>query len=158
MRLSSAAFKDGQTIPKKHSEDGQNLSPPLSWTDIPPGVQEFALLVEDPDAPRAEPWVHWLIYGLGPDVHELPEGLPRQPQLAQPIMATQGLNSWPQHNEGYRGPAPPRGSGRHRYYFRLFALDRALNLGPRIQKQALLRAIDSAKVLAHAELMGVYQR
>jgi Raf kinase inhibitor-like YbhB/YbcL family protein len=158
MRLTSTAFKDGQSIPKRHTEDGQNLSPPLAWSDVPEGVQEFAILAEDPDVPRAEPWVHWLIYGLAGDLRELPEGLPRATQIHDPVVATQGVNSWPQQNDGYRGPSPPRGSGRHRYYFRIYALDRAMNLAPRLAKQALLRAIDSTKVLAHAELMGIYQR
>lgn len=158
MRLASPAFKDGQTIPRKYTEDGENLSPPLVWSEVPTGTQEFALIMEDPDAPRPEPWVHWLIYGLAGDLRSLPEGLPRRAEVTEPIRAMQGVNSWSQQNEGFRGPSPPRGSGRHRYYFRLYAVDRPLNLGGRIQKQALLRAIDKAKLLGQCELLGLYQR
>jgi len=157
IQVRSTAFDDGQPIPAKYTEDGQDLSPPLRWDAVPEGVQEFVLICDDPDAPTAEPWVHWLIYKIPAATRELPEGLPTEATLDAPIKARQGTNSWPDgRTSGYRGPAPPPG-GVHHYHFKLYALDRELDLLPGLAKTSLLKAIEG-HVLAEGELVGTYQR
>jgi Raf kinase inhibitor-like YbhB/YbcL family protein len=121
MTVLSDAFANGQAIPRPFTEDSEDLSPPLSWTGMPQGVKELALIVDDPDAPRTEPWVHWVLYKIPADVHTLPEGLPLTPTLDVPLGSRQGKNSW--GTDGYRGPAPSRGDGTHHDHFRLYALD-----------------------------------
>ena len=153
--LHSTAFDQGRPIPKRHTGDGEDLSPPLAWSDPPARTRELALVVDDPDAPTAEPWVHWLLYNIPANVKSLPEGIPTTPTLTQPPGAAQGLNSWPK--PGYRGPAPPPGHGTHHYYFKLYALDAALGLGAGLDKRALLAAL-KGHVLAETELIGTYQR
>ena len=158
MRLYSAAFRNGAPIPKRYTGDGEDLSPPLQWEDVPEGTQELALLCEDPDAPVPEPWVHWVLYGLPPETRRLPEGIPPQTTLETPVRAMQGRNSWSRgRTTGYRGPAPPPGHGRHRYFFRLYVLDQPLGLNPGVDKQALLQAMQG-HVLQETQLMGTYQR
>lgn len=157
MQLTSSAFEDGQTIPRRHTEDGHNVSPPLSWQGQPQGTAQLALIVDDPDAPSAQPWVHWVIYSIPPDRAYLPEGLPRQVELQHPVSAQQGRNSWPSGNIGYRGPAPPPGHGTHHYHFKLYALDASLNLEGGIDKATLLSAIEG-HILEQTELVGTYSR
>lgn len=157
MKLTSTAIAQGQPIPKRHSGDGENLSPALAWDEPPAGTRQFALLCDDPDAPTPQPWVHWVIAGLSPALRGLPEGLPRQGTLKAPLAAVQGMNSWTSDNLGYRGPSPPHGHGTHHYSFRLYALDRELALPPGADKAALLNAI-RGHVLAEAVLMGTYER
>lgn len=155
--LTSRAFQHGQPIPTKYTGDGEDLSPPLTWNGVPKGTKEFALICDDPDAPRAEPWVHWVIYGITSDVRGLPEGLAKVERPQEPIGALQGKNSWPEgENIGYRGPAPPPGKA-HRYYFRLYALDQAGPNTPGLTKDELLKHIQG-HVLGEAVLMGTYQR
>lgn len=157
MRLESPTFKNGQPLPAKFTEDGDNVSPPLRWSDVPAGAVEFVLIVDDPDAPRDEPWVHWVIYRIPGDARELPEGVPRRSALTDPPGAQQGVNSWRQNNIGYRGPAPPIGHGPHRYCFRLYALGRPLQLASGKDKKAVAEALDG-HVLDQAELIGTYER
>jgi Raf kinase inhibitor-like YbhB/YbcL family protein len=131
MTISSTAFKDGQSIPKKYTEDGEDLSPPLKWEGVPDGIKELALIVDDPDAPTSKPWVHWVLYQIPADVRELPEGLPSGGRLEKPIKVLQGRNSWSSGRTiGYRGPAPPHRHGVHHYHFKLYAIDTSLNLYP----------------------------
>lgn len=153
--LRSPAFSDGQPIPRRHTGDGEDLSPPLSWSGLPARAVSLALIVDDPDAPTTHPWVHWVIYNLPADEQGLVEGIPPVASPASPSGATQGKNSW--GGEGYRGPAPPRGHGTHHYIFRLFAIDRALDLPAGLDKEALLAAI-RGHVMAEAELIGTYHR
>jgi hypothetical protein len=123
IKVRSTAFSDGQPIPKKYTEDGQDVSPPLAWDKVPEGTKELALICDDPDAPSHEPWVHWVIYKIPATVRELPEGLPTDATLNSPIKAMQGMNSWPDGRMiGYRGPAPPPGRVHH-YHFQVYALD-----------------------------------
>jgi Raf kinase inhibitor-like YbhB/YbcL family protein len=153
--LKTTAFQNGQPIPKRFSGDGADVSPPLTWTDPPDDTKELALIVDDPDAPTAEPWVHWVIYRLPAETRSLPEGVPAQPRLSAPAAVLQGKNSW--GTIGYRGPAPPRGHGTHHYHFRLYALGAPLAATPGLDKNALLKAM-KGHVLAEAELVGTYQR
>ncbi|HID20787.1 MAG TPA: YbhB/YbcL family Raf kinase inhibitor-like protein [Planctomycetaceae bacterium] len=158
IELTSTAFKNGERIPRKYTGDGQDVSPPLSWSGVPEGAKELALICDDPDAPGPEPWVHWVVYGLSPELAGLPEGIPAQSEIDKPVKALQGKNSWPSGRTiGYRGPAPPRGHGTHHYHFKLYALDTPLNLPPGVDKKRLLKAMEG-HIIAQGELIGTYER
>lgn len=152
--LTSSAFANGQAIPAKFTGDGQDVSPPLAWTGLPEGVRQLALICDDPDAPN-QVWVHWVIYGIGPDAAALPEAVPRRPIVPVPAGAMQGLNSW--RSTGYRGPKPPAGGGAHHYHFKLYALDTVLSLPPMATKSDLLKAMEG-HILDEALLIGTYSR
>jgi Raf kinase inhibitor-like YbhB/YbcL family protein len=153
MQLTSSAFKHGETIPKKYTADGDDVSPPLRWEGSPQGTKSFALICDDPDAPRGT-WTHWVLYNLPADLGTLEEGVPQQE--TQPGGARQGTNSWGKGNIGYRGPAPPPGKP-HRYFFKIYALDSVLDQAPGAGKERLEKAM-KGHVLAHGELMGTYGR
>jgi hypothetical protein len=120
LELQSDAFQAGKTFPTQYTCEGQNVSPPLSWFGVPDGTQTLALIFDDPDAPNGT-FSHWVLYNIPPDVSELPENASEN--LPQGIV--QGRNSY--GNSRYEGPCPPHGS-EHQYFFRLFAIDRALDL------------------------------
>lgn len=151
INMTSSAFAEGASIPVRHTCDGDNLSPPLSWTSPPPGTRSMALIADDPDAASGI-WVHWVLYNLPGDASGLPEGV----DVTQPLTgeAAQGKNS--SNNPGYRGPCPPRGSA-HRYFFKLYALDALLDLAPGATKAVLLEAM-KGRIVAEGQLMGTYQR
>jgi Raf kinase inhibitor-like YbhB/YbcL family protein len=153
--IQSSAFSAGQPIPRRHSGDGEDLSPALSWEGVPKATSALALIVDDPDAPSSEPWVHWVIYHLPATFDSLPEGI--SPVVRPPIPegVLQGRNSW--KTAGYRGPAPPKGHGVHRYFFKLYALDKVLELPEGLDKAGLLKASDP-HIIAVAETMGTYER
>jgi hypothetical protein len=151
LRLSSSALADGAPIQQVFTCEGNDQSPPLAWTGVPVSTRSFALIVDDPDAPRGT-WVHWLIWNLPADACELEPGVPTIPEL--PSGARQGLNDG--GDLGYQGPCPPPGRP-HRYFFRLFALDISLNLAPGATRSDLEAAFDG-HVLGRAVLMGTYQR
>jgi len=155
MTITSTAFANQAGIPRHFTGDGEDVSPPLAWTAVPAHAKELALVVEDPDAPTPEPWVHWLLYKIPPTATGLPEGVPASGSLSEPAGALQGLNSWDEI--GYRGPAPPKGHGVHHYHFRLYALDAPLEIGPGSKKKAILSAIEG-HILAQAELVATYDR
>ena len=155
LTVTSTAFAPGQSIPRKYTADGKDISPPLAWSNLPPGTKELALIVDDPDAPRAQAWVHWVIYKIPPDVAGLAEGIPATAKLSTPPGALQGKNDF--RATGYGGPAPPPGHGVHRYYFKLYALDAPLDLQAGADKGALLAAMEG-RVLAEGQLIGTYQR
>jgi Raf kinase inhibitor-like YbhB/YbcL family protein len=155
LNVRSPAFEESHAIPKRFTEDGEDLSIELTWSQLPPDTKELALIVDDPDAPRAEPWVHWLIYSIPAATTRLTEGIPPVPRPSSPAGSVQGKNSW--GTTGYRGPAPPRGHGTHHYHFKLYALDSALGLEPGLDKHELMTAL-SGHILAHGELVGTYQR
>jgi Raf kinase inhibitor-like YbhB/YbcL family protein len=143
--LASGAFTHGRPIPARHTCEGEDLSPPLAWSDTPAGARSLALITDDPDAP-GETFTHWIAWGLDPEAAGLAEGEPA------PV---EGRNDF--GAVGYRGPCPPPGHGRHRYVFRLFALGAELELGPRAARQELDQAI-ATHAIAVAELMGTYER
>lgn len=153
--VTSSAFMNGQQIPTKYTGDGADVSPPIKWSQLPEGTKEVALICDDPDAPTPKPWVHWVIYGISPEVEELPEHIPAMPEVKRPIEARQGKNSW--DAVGYRGPAPPRGHGVHHYYFKVYALDTELKLKPSASKEALLDIMEG-HILAQGQLVGTYER
>ena len=150
--FSSPAFEHGSELPVATTCDGADRSPPLAWRGAPAGTATFALIVDDPDAPDpAAPkrtFVHWVVYEIPAVVHELGEGASRS---AMPVGSREGKND--SGGTGYTGPCPP--IGRHRYFFRLYALERALGLRDGHTKAELLRAMEG-HVLASAELMGTY--
>jgi Raf kinase inhibitor-like YbhB/YbcL family protein len=143
--LKSDAFDNAQPIPSRHSCEGEDVSPPLQWTNVPEGTRSLALVVDDPDAPGGV-FTHWIAWGLDPAAEGLGEGasVPRE-----------GQNDF--GTSGYRGPCPPPGHGRHRYVFRLYALDADLELGAGAAKAGLEQAIEG-HVLTMAELVGTYER
>jgi Raf kinase inhibitor-like YbhB/YbcL family protein len=149
--LTTTAFREGETIPKRYTADGADLSPPLQWGKPPDLTQSFALLCEDPDAPRGT-WVHWVLFNLPPDSRSLDEGVPAQKEL--PDGSRQGKNDF--GKIGYGGPAPPRGKP-HRYFFKLYALGTLLELPAGATRPEVLAAM-TGHVLAEGELMGKYGR
>jgi Raf kinase inhibitor-like YbhB/YbcL family protein len=151
IELTSTALQSGEFIPKQHTGDGADQSPFLRWSEPPQGTQTFALICDDPDAPRGI-WVHWVLFNLPAQTRELEDGVPTTPTLASG--AHQGKNDF--GNTGYGGPAPPKGKA-HRYFFKLFALDVALDLPPGATKAQLEEAMNG-HILAEGQLMGKYQR
>lgn len=148
MLLTSPAFDPGAPIPDAYTCDGSNISPELRIQDVPAGTKSLALIVDDPDAPKV--WVHWVLYDLPPNTTRVPEHV--RPSRAVPGGGIQGTNDFPA--VGYGGPCPPRGT--HRYFFKLYALDRKLGLAPGATKEQVLKAMQG-HVLGSAELMGTYQ-
>jgi Raf kinase inhibitor-like YbhB/YbcL family protein len=149
--LTSPAFPHGSRIPAMHTCEGEDLSPALRWSGGPVERRSLALVCDDPDAPRGT-WDHWVLYDLPGDTVELAPGVPPMPEL--PSGARQGRNSW--GKPGYGGPCPPPGNP-HRYFFRLYALDIALNLPPGVTK-AGLEEVMAGHILGQGMLMGTYQR
>ena len=147
MTLSSSAFQAGTAIPKRHSCDGGDFSPPLSWSGAPAGTRSFAVVVDDPDASG---FTHWLLFNVPASVPSLAEGL--KPGTL-PVASAEGANDF--GSIGYRGPCPP--SGTHRYSHRLYALDVA-SLSPPPPTKERFEASIKTHVLARAELVGTYQR
>jgi Raf kinase inhibitor-like YbhB/YbcL family protein len=155
MKIQSSAFEHNQSIPARYAADGENISPPLSWADLPPVTKELALIVDDPDAPRPEPFVHWVIYRIPAEAPGLPEAIAHDTSVKSPQGAVQGKNSW--DKVGWGGPAPPPGHGVHHYQFTLYALDRPLQVYGGLDKKALIAAM-SGHIIATAELIGTYER
>ncbi|SIN91818.1 YbhB/YbcL family Raf kinase inhibitor-like protein [Halodesulfovibrio marinisediminis] len=150
MKFFSPAFANTDKIPAKYTCDGEDISPPLEWSDIPVGTQSLAIICDDPDAPVGV-WDHWLIFNINPNLTGLDENTPKQ---FDPFKGVgHGLNSW--KNAYYGGPCPP--SGQHRYYFKLYALDRRLQIKPGSSKGDLLRAMEG-HILEKAHFYGVYAR
>jgi hypothetical protein len=148
--LNSPAFVDGHAMPRRHVRDGGNLSPPLEWHDPPPNTKSFALVIEDPDAPRGT-FRHWALYNIPPERRTLPEGLRKEAA----VQWQAGSNDFG-HTQ-YDGPQPPPGHGRHRYHFRLVALDvPKLNLPEGAPADMVLRAARVHSV-GEAELVGTYE-
>jgi Raf kinase inhibitor-like YbhB/YbcL family protein len=153
MQISSPAFKANQLIPQQYTCDGRDVSPPLAWSEVPAQAKSLVLIVEDPDAPDpAAPkmvWVHWVLYNLPVASAGLAEAIAAS---ALPSGTGEGVNDW--KRTGYGGPCPP--IGRHRYYFRLYALDTVLPDLHKPTKAKLLQAM-SGHVLAEADVVGTYQ-
>jgi Raf kinase inhibitor-like YbhB/YbcL family protein len=143
--LTSTAFEEGKPIPRKYSCDGDNVSPPLSWSSPPDGTRSLALILHDPDAPSGD-FTHWVGWNIDPDAGGLEEG--EHP-------AAEGANGFGEN--GYGGPCPPPGHGVHRYQHELFALDARLDLEPESSREQLEDAMEN-HVLGGAELIGTYER
>jgi hypothetical protein len=150
IQVTSSAFKEGGLIPRKHTCDGADVSPPLAWTGVPEGAKSLALISDDPDAPMGT-WVHWVLYNLPVNAQLLPEAVPPDKELTSG--ARQGRNDF--RRIGYGGPCPPGGT--HRYFFKLYALDTLLDLQPGATKADLVKAMEG-HILAQGQLMGKYSR
>lgn len=154
MTIQSSSFQHNGEIPARHTCDGKNISPELSWTGVPPGTKSLVLIVDDPDAPDpAAPrmtWVHWVLYNLPANTNGLPENVAAS-QL--PAGTMWGINDW--QRPGYGGPCPPIGS--HRYYHKLFALDVVLPDLKHPTKAALEKAMHG-HIIAQSSLIGLYRR
>ncbi len=151
MVLTSPAFKEGEIIPRDYTCEGKDLSPPLQWKGVPESTESFALICDDPDAPGGT-WVHWVIWNIPATASGLPEGLEPEKELKDGTR--QGKNDF--RRIGYGGPCPPPGPA-HRYFFKLYALDRKLELRAGATKPELLKAMQG-HILAEAHLMGKYKR
>lgn len=149
MQISSPQFGYGEPIPRLHTCEGADLSPALEWSGAPEGTQSFVLIVDDPDAP-AGVWNHWLLFDIPATVRALPQGARRG------LAGIAGRNDF--RKNAYGGPCPPRGGGRHRYYFRLYALKVAtLGLAEGATRKQIEQAM-AGQILAQAEWMGTYER
>lgn len=145
MKLTSPVFEHNGDIPSQYTCDGGNFNPPLTIAEVPENAQSLVLIVDDPDAPNGD-WVHWLVWNIDPKTTNINE-------KNVPADAIEGLTSF--NNRGYGGPCPP--SGQHRYFFKLYALDRILDLDANANKNTLLQTIEGY-VLDSVELIGLYQR
>ena len=144
MKVTSSAFSEGQTIPAKYTCDGSDVIPPLDFDDIPPRAVTLALIMDDPDAPMGT-WDHWVIWNMPPQQRHVAEG-----KVPQGIV---GRNSWKKNAWG--GPCPP--DREHRYFFKVYALDRQLDIPPNSTKKDLERAMEG-HIIEEAQLMGRYDR
>lgn len=151
MQLTSAAYQHGADIPVRYTCEGDNISPQFSWKDAPNETRSFALVMHDPDAPRAGGFTHWVLYNIPGSTGSIQENVPQTEKVLD--IGTQGRNDNDQI--GYTGPCPPWGT--HRYYARLFALDRELVLPPGATHEELSEAMED-HVLARAELVGKYTK
>ncbi len=154
LHVTSDAFTAGDTLPRRYTQQGDDVSPPLRWDDVPPGTREVAVLCEDPDAPATKPFAHWVVCGLAPSVTALPENIdkvvaPREERLQQ------GTNS--AHRIGYLGAAPPPGHGTHHYHFQVFALDAPLRFDRAPSRDDLVDAM-RGHVIAWGDLVGTFER
>jgi Raf kinase inhibitor-like YbhB/YbcL family protein len=147
IEVASPVFDQGGAIPAKHTGVGQDLSPALNWYGLPEGTREIALVCEDPDAPRPEPWVHWVLYKIPADHTGVPEG--------DTEGALEGENDF--GRRGYGGPLPPKGHGVHHYHFKVYALDTELDAPMGLSKDELLAAMRGS-ILDQGELVGTYER
>jgi Raf kinase inhibitor-like YbhB/YbcL family protein len=145
LQVTSSAFSEGASIPRKYTCDGENVSPPLSWSAVPAGTESWVVIIEDPDAPSGI-WVHWVLYDLPSQTDSLQEG--------SQAGGVEGRNT--SRREGYSGPCPPRGPA-HRYFFKVFALDTVLHLKAGATKADVEKAM-AGHILAQGQLMGTYSR
>jgi Raf kinase inhibitor-like YbhB/YbcL family protein len=152
LKITSPAFADGDEIPRKYTCEGEDVSPPLTFSGVPDGTASLVLIVDDPDAPDPKApkrtYVHWVLFDLPPETTEIIEGM-----VALPIGTKSGLNDW--KRTGYGGPCPP--IGRHRYFFKLYALDARLE-GLSAATKADVVAAMQGHVLAEAQIVGTYQK
>ena len=149
--LVSSAFATGTEIPKPYTCKGEDVSPALQWSGAPPNTAAFAIIMDDPDAPSGT-WVHWVIWNLPATARSLPEGVPKRAQL--PDNARQGRNSF--GKIGYNGPCPPPGQT-HRYFFRLYALDKGFTVEP-YGGGTNLEAVMHGHIIAQTEYMGTFHK
>ncbi|OGH19493.1 MAG: phosphatidylethanolamine-binding protein [Candidatus Levybacteria bacterium RIFCSPHIGHO2_12_FULL_38_12] len=145
MKITSSAFLHNQEIPSKYTCDGKNINPPLEFWDIPKNTKTLALIVDDPDAP-SKTWVHWVVYNIDPSEKNIPEN-------TIPKGAVLGMTDF--GKAGYGGPCPPNGV--HRYFFKLYALDKELDSLENATKEGL-EEITKKHILGQAELIGIYKR
>jgi Raf kinase inhibitor-like YbhB/YbcL family protein len=155
--VESPVLEANQPIPRDYTADGRNMSPPLTWSNLPAGTKELALVCEDPDAGNPPPFVHWVIYKIPATASGVPENVPFDPEVPMPssiVGAIQGVSGF--RRPIYRGPAPPPGKTHH-YHFVVYAIDAALDLEPGLTRADLLAAIQG-HVIGQGELVATYER
>lgn len=152
LTLFSDDFVRGDIIPVRHTCEGSNISPALTWGDPPDGTRSFALICDDPDTPRGT-FVHWVLFNLPPNVRGLAQNVQKVETLSDG--SRQGTNDF--GKPGYGGPCPPPGHGPHRYFFKLYALDTLLELPSNVTKAEVVEAMDG-HILAQGEVMGRFER
>ena len=145
LKITSSAFDHHDSIPDKHTSNGEDVSPALEWSGVPDGTQSFAVVCHDPDAPLVDGFTHWVAYGIDGTAGGVPEGVSD---------ISEGPNST--GNAGYNGPAPPPDHGTHHYYFWVYALREDPELDPGLDRRALLEAIEDL-VIEQARLVGTYK-
>jgi Raf kinase inhibitor-like YbhB/YbcL family protein len=154
LTIKSSAFDNGGAIPSKYTCVGKDISPPLTWTGVPESARSLMLIVDDPDAPDPEApkmtWVHWVLHNIPTDISGLPEGMT---SATLPPGVVEGLNDW--KRVGYGGPCPP--IGRHRYFFKLYALDTVFE-GLIAPTKAQVEAAMKGHVIVQSEIVGTYQK
>ncbi len=148
LKVFSSSFENGKMMPSKYTCEGENVSPEISWGELPEGVVSLALICDDPDAPSGD-FVHWVIFNIPPELNSLPEGVP-----IEDIEAVQGVTDY--GRSGYGCPCPPRGLVHH-YHFKLYGLDKMLEVEENITKYELLEKMES-HIVAKGELVGLYSR
>ena len=154
MQITSTAFQDGERIPRQHTGEGPDTSPPLEVEDVPDDAATLALIVDDPDAP-GKTWVHWLIWNVPASHTAFPGGVPQVETVAELGDAAQGLNDFDEI--GWGGPMPPPGHGTHHYRFTVHALGREIDVDPGADRETLDAALEE-HTLATARLTGTYER
>lgn len=157
LAVSSPTLGAGETIPRDYTADGRNVSPPLQWSGAPSSTKEFAIILDDPDVPMPQPFVHWVMYKIPGTATGVPENIPIDPAASMPAEiagAIQGLSGF--KRPIYRGPAPPPGKPHH-YHFKVYAIDAVLDLKPGLTKADLLDAI-KGHVVGEGELVAIYER
>lgn len=154
MPLTSKAFEYGEPIPKKYLKEGENVSPPLKWKDVPQGTKELVIFMEDPEGTGGN-FSHWVVWGISPDSNSLSEGVKTGSTEAGGVQLLQGKNGF--LDPGYDGPLPWPGSGVHHYMFRIFALDKATQLDQGSYKEQLQKQM-YGHVIGQGLLVGTYER
>lgn len=148
MKITSSSFEDNGTIPKKYTCEGEGKNPPLEFSDIPKIAKSLAIIVEDPDAVSKKPWIHWVLFNISPNVQFIKEG-------SKPGNCQEGVND--SGENGYGAACPPKGSGVHRYEFRLYALDEKLEEMPEFTDREMLIEVMHDHILEQSILTGLYQ-
>lgn len=146
LKVISPAFDFGQPIPKRHASDGENINPELTWSGVPDGTQEIAVVCHDPDAPLPDGYTHWVVYGIPPEVTRIPEQGGNE--------FTEGVTE--SGGTGYEGPAPPPGHGPHHYYFWVYCLDQRLDAQPGLSRQKLLDLMEG-HIIEQNRTVGTYE-
>ncbi len=147
LKITSSAFEPHGRIPDRHTDAGEDVSPEISWSGVPEGTQQLALVCHDPDAPLPHGFTHWVVYGISPDTSGIPEGGGGS--------FAEGGNDF--GNQGWNGPSPPEGHGPHHYYFWVYALDTEVDAEPGFSRAELLERIGD-HVIEQARLVGTYER
>jgi len=153
LSVTSSAFNHGDVIPSRYTCDGEDISPALSWDEGPENTASYVLICDDPDAPRQNPWVHWVVYNIPANTTSLDENIDHIAKL--PDGSTQAMTDF--GHIGYGGPCPPPGHGIHRYYFKIYALDQMLSLDSGSTKADVEAAMND-HLVAEGVLMGTYER
>ncbi len=154
LTITSSAFAEGEPIPEKYSCEGEDVSPDLQWSDVPEGTKSFVIIVDDPDAPGGT-FTHWVVFDIPKTLTSITEGLPEKEQHED---IKEGVNDFTGSNQGYSGPCPPRSDPVHRYFFTIYALDKAeISLSEGAERSEVEEEMED-HILEQASLMGTYDR